>query len=99
MSPIELVELVQNSLTTWGYENLQTSDIRSEAIGGHEWIAMDFAGSDSGGLDYSGMGFVTERNERLHLILYIGTRLYHFEKNKDDVVRLVSTLRWIDATS
>lgn len=92
MTAIEISEFFEASMTQEGASNLEILDLRPANFGALDGFRFDLKFSSSSGLEYVGFALGTRRDEKLYMIFYRGTRLEFFDKHKDDVERLISSL-------
>jgi len=93
MSPHEVRELVVDTLVLEGWANVRSKGLRPAKFGDVPGFRFSFEMLAEDGLEYDGIALGTVRNGALHLILYKGTRLYHYPKYAGTVQRLVDSIR------
>jgi len=93
MTPLEIKELIEAGLRASGAHQLETYDFRSEPFGTVPGFRFDFSYTLESGLENEGMVIGANKGGKLYLIIYTGTRFYYYGKHKDDVERLIDSIR------
>jgi hypothetical protein len=93
MSPLEIKELIEAGLRASGARQLETYDFRSEMFGSLPGNRFDFSYALESGLENEGTVIGANKDGKLYLIIYTGTRFYYYGKHKGDVERLISSIR------
>jgi len=93
MSPLEIKELIEAGLRASGAHQLETYDFRTEMFGSLPGYRFDFSYALASGLENEGTVIGANKDGKLYLIVYTGTRFYYYGKYKDDVERLISSIR------
>ena len=92
MNPIEIREALENALIVLGLEQITTTEFRPAPFGtlaGYRW---EYTAVNKDGLEKKGLVLTTEKAGRLQMILYSGTRIYYFDRHKDEVERLMQSI-------
>ena len=92
MTPIEIMEFFDASVSQLGAANVEVSNLRPERLGGQSGFRFDFTFASDSGLRYQGFAVGTVKDEKLYMILFKATELYFFPRNKDDVERLIRSV-------
>ncbi|MFB3151000.1 MAG: hypothetical protein ACE10M_10595 [Alphaproteobacteria bacterium] len=95
MTAIEIKELFETSLAQIGVARLKTLNLRPESFGKVAGFRFEFTYALKNGLEKQGFALGAVIDEKLHMIIYSGTRLHYYPKHKDDVERLVRSIRMI----
>lgn len=93
MTPLEIKELIEAGLRASGAHQLETYDFRSEPFGSLPGFRFDFSYALASGLENEGTVIGAKKDGKLYLITYTGTRFYYYGKHKDDVERLIDSIR------
>jgi hypothetical protein len=93
MTPLEIKELIEAGLRVSGANQLETSDFRPQAFGSIPGYRFEFSYALESGLENEGTALAAKKDGKLYLILYTGTRFYYYGKHKDDVERLIDSIR------
>jgi hypothetical protein len=93
MTPLEIKELIEAGLRVSGAHQLETYDFRSEMFGSLPGFRFDFSYTLESGLENEGTLIGANKDGMLYLIIYTGTRFYYYGKHKDDVERLIDSIR------
>jgi hypothetical protein len=94
MGPSEIMELVEATLGKMsGSTLIQTRELRPAKFGTLDGFqfAYSFTGKDE--IDRDGIAAGAVKDGKLFLLLYSGSRLYHFGKYRPDVERMFGSLR------
>lgn len=98
MTPTEIVELVEASLTKLGNAPLVSArDLRPEKFGGADGFRFElsFVGKDNVEREATAAG--TVRNGKLYLVVYEGTRLHHYKLRRDQAERIIQSVQFVDS--
>ena len=95
MTPLEIKELIEAGLRVSGANQLETYDVRPQAFGSIQGFRFDFSYDLESGLENEGTALAAKKDGKLYVILYTGTRFYYYGKHKDDVERLISSIRML----
>lgn len=93
MTALEIKDFVVTSIAAADNLHLTSEDLRPFKFGTADGFRFEFTTTRKDGLDMAGFVVGAVIKERLHLIIYYGTRLYYFDKHKDEVERLVQSIR------
>ena len=93
MTAIEIKELFETSLAQFGVARMRTLNLRPESFGKVAGFRFEFTYVLKNGLEKQGFALGAVIDEKLHMIIYTGTRLHYYPKHKDDVERLVRSIR------
>jgi hypothetical protein len=95
MTAIEIKELFEASLVQADLAQLKTLNLRPNDFGKVAGFRFEFTYTRKNGLEKQGFAIGAVIDEKLHMIIYSGTRLHYYPKHKDDVERLVRSIRMI----
>ena len=95
MTAIEIKELFETSLAQIGVARMRTLNLRPESFGPVAGFRFEFTYARKDGLEKQGFALGAVIDEKLHMIIYSGTRLHYYPKRKDDVERLIRSIRMI----
>ncbi|ADE15115.1 hypothetical protein Nhal_2008 [Nitrosococcus halophilus Nc 4] len=93
MTANEIMELIIDSLARTGYTQLQPHHLRPEIFGSLKGFRFDFDFLYQDGLEGQGLVTGTIIENKLYLILYIGTRQHYFSKYLDEVNKIIKSIR------
>jgi hypothetical protein len=93
-SPIELIEGLSNSLQKLGFVKMEITKSDSVTLQGIPTIRVDFRAATASSPWYRGIGYVTQKDNKLHVTVFYGTELYHFEKSRAEFINMMSALTW-----
>lgn len=93
MTALEIKDFVVTSIAVADDLHLASENLRPYKFGSAEGFRFEFTTTRKDGLDMAGFVVGAVIKERLQLIIYYGTRLYYFDKHKDDVERLVRSIQ------
>jgi hypothetical protein len=93
MTPLEVRELIEAGLRVSGANQLETHNFRPETFGSIPGYRFEFSFALESGLENEGTVIGAKMDGKLYLILYTGTRFYYYGKQKDDVERLIDSIR------
>ncbi len=92
MTPSEIMEFVVDSLTLVGAQKIEATNLRPEEFGNVQGFRFEMTFVSNEGLEEQGFVVGAVMNERLHLIIYTGTKAYYFPKYRDDVERIIRSI-------
>ncbi|MCZ6849398.1 MAG: hypothetical protein O7F75_11185 [Alphaproteobacteria bacterium] len=95
MTAIEIKELFEASLAQIGLARLKTLNLRPNGFGKASGFRFEFTYVLNNGLEKQGFAIGAVMNDKLYMIIYSGTRLHYYPKHKDDVERLVRSIRML----
>jgi len=95
MTAIEIKELFEASLAQIGLAQLKTLNLRPNDFGKASGFRFEFTYVLKNGLEKQGFALGAVIDEKLHMIIYSGTRLHYYPKHKDEVERLVRSIRML----
>ena len=95
MTAIEIKEFFEGSLALLGAAQVKTTNFRPENFGNVSGFRFDLAYATGDGLENQGFVVGAVKDKKLYLIIYAGTRLYHYGKHKEDVERLIRSIRML----
>ncbi len=95
MTAIDIKELFETSLAQIGVARLETGKLRPKGFGKAQGFRFEFTYVLKNGLEKQGFALGAVIDEKLHMIIYSGARLHYYPKHKDDVERLVRSIRMI----
>jgi hypothetical protein len=93
MTPSEIMELVVDSLSLQGVQQVAGTNLRPRKFGDVDGFAFDVTYLLGNGLEGQGIVVGAVAKNRLHLIMYTGTRRHYFPKYRADVERMVDSIR------
>lgn len=93
MTPSEIMEFVVDSWSLAGAQQVKASSLRPRKFGKLDGFAFDMAYLLRNGLEAQGMVAGAVAKGKLHLIMYTGTRRHYFPKYRDDVDRMMDSIR------
>ena len=93
MQASEVMEFVVDSLVQSGLVDVRTSQLRPADFGPLPGFRFDMTMRSKEGLEIDGMAIGNVSNFRLHLIIYIGAQSHYFPKYRDDVEKIISSIR------
>ncbi len=93
MLPNEIQEFIIETLAAGGWANVKPKGLKPAKFGNLPGFRFNFAMSSEDGLEYDGMVYGTVREDTLHVILYMGTRLHYFPKYAKDVEKIFASIR------
>ncbi len=95
MTAIEIKELFEASLAQIGLARLKTLNLRPNDFGKVAGFRFEFTYVLKNGLEKQGFALGAVIDEKLHMIIYSGTRLHYYPKHKDEVERLIRSIRML----
>ena len=93
MLPNEIQEFIVETLAGAGWAKVKPKGLKPAKFGGLPGFRFSFRMVSEDGLEYEGLVLGTVREDTLHLIAYMGTRLHYFPKHKKDVEKLFASVR------
>ena len=92
MTATEILEVVVDSFTLLGAQAIEARNLRPETFGNVEGFRFEMKYLPKEGLEMQGFIVGAVMEERLHLIMYTGTKAYYFPKYRDDVERIIRSI-------
>lgn len=92
MKASEVMEFVIDSLARAGAGNVEGTALRPTQFGAASGFRFDLSFTSSDGLWFDGMAVGATIDDKLHLIIYTGTRQHYFPKYRDEVERMIGTI-------
>jgi hypothetical protein len=93
MTPNEIAELVVDSYALFGAQKIETSNLRPATFGSADGFRFDMGWITRSGLEMQALAAGAVIKDRLHLIIYAGARAHYFPKYRDDVDRVLASVR------
>ena len=93
MAATEIMEFVVDSLALAGLEKIETTGLRPEQFGGSQGFRFDMSFVTRQGLEGQGTVVGAVLKEKLHLIIYSGTRAHYYPKHKEHLERIIQSIR------
>lgn len=93
MTAIEILEMFEASLSQGVAVNIETRNLRPARFGSWPGFRFEFDFVRDDGLERQGFAVGAVRDGRLHMIVYSGVRLHFYPTHKDDVERLIRSIR------
>jgi hypothetical protein len=92
MAALEIMEFVVDSVTALGAQKVEAANLRPQRFGNVQGFRFDLRFASKAGLEEEGLVVGALAKERLHLIIYTGTRAHYFPKHKDHVERMIESI-------
>lgn len=92
MSAMEIMELFEATWARSGFHKIQTSNLRPDKLGSLDGFRFELRYATEEGLSYEGFVMGAIKGNKLIALTYEGTSLCHFEKHKQDVEKIVSSI-------
>ncbi len=93
MTAIEIKEFFEASLAFVNVPQVKTANLRPENFGNVPGFRFEFTFATQDGLEKQGFVVGAVKDEKLYLIVYNGARLHYYGKHKEDVERLIHSIR------
>ena len=93
MTASEVMEFVVDSLSRGGSGNVTATALRPADFGAAPGFRFELSFTTADGLWFDGLAIGATIDGKLHLILYSGARQHYFPKYKDEVERMIGTIR------
>lgn len=91
MSSLQLVELITESVTSFGLQNVTAVEIRPATLAGAEGVGFDLTAAQPNGLRMRGRAVAAETDGTLDLMLYIAPEMHYYEANRAEVERMLAS--------
>jgi hypothetical protein len=95
MKASEVMEFVVDSISRAGAGNTDGTNLRPAQFGTTPGFRFELSFTSSDGLWFDGLVMGATIKDKLHLIIYTGTRQYYFPKYRDEVERMIGTIETI----
>jgi hypothetical protein len=94
MLPNDAMELVVNSLTRLGNNQVRSSNLAPAAFGQpNVGFKFDLSYVNADGLEMRGMALGAQRNDTVDMLLFIAPNEYYFDKLRETVERLFQSVQ------
>ena len=93
MLPNELQEFMIETLVGNGWTSVKPAGLKPAKFGDLPGFRFTFSMKSDDGLEYDGSALGTVKDDTLHLIVYMGTRLHYYPKYAKDVEKLFASIR------
>jgi hypothetical protein len=95
MTETEMVEFVVDTVAAFGYEGVNSADLRPGRFGSVEGVRFDLTAKTDEGLNLSGTAQVAEVNGKIHVMLFVAPSEHYYQalKPEIDAVFASATLR------
>lgn len=97
MTEPELMDLFAASFAALNKIPVEATNLTPASLGGKPGFRFDYHLAGADGVRRKGMVIGAVVKDELYMVNYLGTALYHFDKHRDDVERMVATLRFTKA--
>jgi hypothetical protein len=92
MGPLEVVDFFQTSIGTLGGAGFRSRNFRPAQFGARQGFRFEFSYLTKDGLAMQGFTTGAVIEQKLYMIIYIGTRQHYFEKHRNDAESIVSSI-------
>ncbi len=89
----EIQEFIVETLASGGWANVKPKGLKPSKFGDLPGFRFSFSMLSEDGLEYDGVVLGTVRDDTLHIIAYVGTRLHYYPKYAKDVEQLFKSIR------
>ena len=93
MTPSDVAEVVVDSYALFGHQKIDTANLRPAKFGTADGFRFDMSWVTQVGLEMQALVAGAVVKGKLHLIIYSGTRAHYFPKYRDDVERVLDSIR------
>jgi hypothetical protein len=93
MSPSELAELLVDGLTSVGAQRITVTNLRPQKFGAADGFRCELAYVTRSGLDKRGTAAGGIVKDRLYLVLYTGAALHYYDAHRENVDRIIESIR------
>lgn len=91
MTSLELVELVTQSVTSFGLQNVTAANVRPATLASSEGVGFDFTAVTGSGLRMKGSAIAAEANGALDLMLYLAPEMHYYDAYLPEVERIFTS--------
>lgn len=95
MSFLEVRELVEATLARSNAQRVAVTEFVPAKFGGKDGFRFDFTYDTAEGLHMLGKSSGTIFQDRLYMVIYVGTKLHFYGRGQKDVDRILGSLRFI----
>ena len=88
----EVAEFVVDSLTAFGFGDVETNNLKPTKFGDLSGYRFDLKMVSGQGLEFDGLAAGAVEDGKLHLILYYGPSAYYFPEYKDEVEGIIASV-------
>jgi len=95
MTPIEIMDLVEATLARMKAQSIKKKNLKPAPFGKEEGFRFTFSYVSEDGLDYKGFAAGTVKDQKLYLVMYVGTDLCYFDKYVAEVEKVIDSIEII----
>ena len=99
MNPIELKELFEASLVRTKAEKVKVTSFKPATFGAVPGYDLKFSYSLKEGLEMLGIGVLAIKDEEFYMALYVGSKLYHFDRNVANARKILRSISFAKSKS
>ena len=94
MNKFEIKEFFENCII-WSREftNFETPNIKNYKFGDTEGVSFDINAQNELGLKYKGFAISGIKNKKLYLVYFIATEMEFYDKYKEEVKKIISSIK------
>jgi hypothetical protein len=85
MSETEMAEFVTDTVAAFGYERVESANLRPSKFGTIDAVRFDLTAATDAGLEIDGIAQVAEKEGKLHVMLFLAPREHYFGALKGEV--------------
>jgi len=95
MTSLEIVDLLEATLVRENVHQFEKQNIQPVTFGGRDGFRFDFSYVSSGGLNYNGIATGAVKDDKLYLIMYLGTSMHYYEKYVEQVEQIINSVEFL----
>ncbi len=96
MSELERIEFVTDTLAAYGYEQVETLNVRPETFGNAEGVTMSLSAVTTNGLRLKGDVLMTSQGETLNYMVFIAPEAHYYDAYASEVLKIFSSARLVE---
>lgn len=93
MTPSEIMELLVDSYALFGNQKIETANLRPAKFGTADGFRFEMTFVLRSGLEMQALAAGVVVKDRLHALIYSGTRAHYFPKYRDTVERVLASVQ------
>lgn len=95
MTFLEVMDLLEATMARENVHKFEKQNMHPVTFGGEDGFRFDFSYVSEAGLDYQGTATGAVKNNKLYLVVYVGTILHYYEKYSAEVDRIIKSIEFL----
>ena len=96
MTEVEVADLIAETIRyDWGATDFEYINLKPKNFGSKKGFYFDLEYKHTGGAEFKGFAIGSKEDDILNIILFYGTKLYHFDKYSSEVNQIFDSIEQI----